>query len=96
MTAYIILEIDVHNAEIYEAYKKLSPPTLNLYGGKYLVRGGDPELVEGDNQPSRIVVLQFEDRQKAKTWLSSPEYAPAWTMRKEAAYTRAYIVDGTD
>jgi uncharacterized protein (DUF1330 family) len=96
MTAYIILDIDVHDAELYETYKKLSPPTLELYGGRYLVRGGEPELVEGENEPQRIVVLQFADRQRAKAWLNSPEYAPAWAMRKQAAKTRAFIVDGTD
>lgn len=94
MPAYIILEIDVHDVEMYEAYKKLSPPTLEPYEGKYLVRGGEPELAEGKNQPKRIVVLQFPDRQKAKSWLNSPEYAPAWAMRKQAAKTRAFIVDG--
>ncbi len=96
MSAYIILEIDVHDPQTYEAYKKLSPPTIEKYGGCYLVRGGNPELVEGTGEPKRVVVLKFSDREKAQAWLHSPEYAPAWEMRRKAATSRAILVDGVE
>ena len=94
MCAYIILEIDVRDTVLYEDYKKLAPLSVQAYGGKYLVRGGQVEPIEGDWQPSRIVVLEFENSEKAKSWLNSSEYKPAWEMRKKGAFTRSILVEG--
>jgi uncharacterized protein (DUF1330 family) len=94
MSAYVFLEIEVTDPVIYEEYKKLSPAAVAAYGGKYVVRGGTSEVLEGDWQPNRIVVLEFESREKAKAWLNSPEYRPAWEMRKKSACTRSVLLDG--
>jgi len=94
MSAYVILDIDVHDPLVYEDYKKLAAPTVTLYGGKYLVRGGKVEALEGGWQPQRIVVLEFESVEIAHTWLQSPEYAPVRAMRQQAAQTRSILVQG--
>jgi uncharacterized protein (DUF1330 family) len=94
MSAYVFLEIEVKDPALYEEYKKLSPAAVAAYGGKYLVRGGSSEVLEGEWQPQRIVILEFESREQAKAWLNSPEYAPAWEKRKKAAYTRSVLLDG--
>jgi uncharacterized protein (DUF1330 family) len=94
MAAYVILEIDVKDMAIYEDYKKLAANAVSTYGGKYLVRGGKVEPLEGDWQPQRVVVLEFENAERAKAWLYSPEYQPAWEIRKKSALTRSILVEG--
>ena len=65
MPAYIIVEIDIVEPVGYEEYKKLAGATVEKYGGKYIVRGGKTEVLEGDWRPKRIVVLEFESAQRA-------------------------------
>ncbi|PYL69832.1 MAG: DUF1330 domain-containing protein, partial [Verrucomicrobia bacterium] len=69
MPAYVIVEIDIVDPAGYEEYKKLASATVEKYGGKYVVRGGRTEVLEGHWKPKRIVVLQFESAQRAKDWL---------------------------
>jgi uncharacterized protein (DUF1330 family) len=94
MSAYVILQITVDDPSRYQEYVKMGPPTVSLYGGKYLVRGGKMEMVEGDWKPERIVILEFESMEKAKAWIDSPEYAPARAIRHASAHTHAIIVEG--
>ena len=94
MTAYIILDIQVTDPVRYAEYKDLATPTVAQYGGKYIVRGGQAETLEGDWSPARIVVLQFESVEQARKWLDSPEYRPAMELRHQTANTRSIIVEG--
>ena len=71
MSAYVVVEIVVNNPKGYEEYKKLAPQPIAAYGGKYIARGGRAENLEGDWQPNRIVILEFENVEKAKLWLDS-------------------------
>jgi len=94
MSAYVILQITVEDQNLYQEYMKLGPPTVSLYGGKYLVRGGKIESVEGGWHPQRIVILEFESVEKAQAWINSPEYAPARDLRQRAAVTKSIIAEG--
>ena len=94
MPAYVIVDIDVHDSVRYEEYKKLAAPTVALYGGKYIVRGGKTETVEGDWLPKRLVVLEFPNVERAKAWLNSPEYGPARKIRHATATSQMIIVEG--
>ena len=94
MTAYVIVDIDVHDPEGYEPYKKAAPAAVALYGGRYLARGGPTEVLEGDLRPGRIVILEFESMDRAKEWLHSPEYAPARAQRHKTADTTMLVVQG--
>ena len=94
MPAYIIVEIDILDPVGYEEYKKLAGATVKKYGGKYIVRGGKAEVLEGDWKPKRIVVLQFENMERAKAWLKCPEYAEPRKMRHRTAKTRMILVEG--
>ncbi len=94
MTAYIILDIDVTDPAGYEEYKKLGPPTVALYDGKYIARGGKSETLEGNWQPSRIVMLEFPSVEKANAWINSPEYAPARALRHKYASSKTIVVEG--
>jgi len=94
MSAYVIVEVDVHNPALFDEYRKLVPPTIAQYGGKYLVRGGACETKEGDWAPKRAVVLEFPTMDRARQWYHSPEYAPALAMRLKAAHCKMVIVEG--
>jgi uncharacterized protein (DUF1330 family) len=94
MAAYIVTEIEVRDAERYEDYKRLVPPTLAEYGGRFVVRGGAAETLEGDWSPRRIVVLEFPSAEKAKEWWGSDAYAPAKELRQATAHTRMILVEG--
>lgn len=94
MPAYIIVEVDVKDPATYEDYKKLTPGSLKPFDGKFIVRGGAAELLEGEQEPNRIVVLEFPTMEKAKAWWSSEEYAPAKAIRQSASNTRMIAVEG--
>jgi uncharacterized protein (DUF1330 family) len=94
MTAYIIFDIEVTDPVGYEDYKRLASPTLAIYGGKYIARGGNTEVLEGEWIPKRLVILEFENSERAKAWLNSPEYAEARKLRHTYAKSNMVVVDG--
>ena len=94
MTAYVIVDIDVSDPIRYEEYKKLAAPTVELYGGKYIARGGKTETLEGDWRPNRLVILQFPDIEQAKTWLHSDEYGAAKSIRHQTAISKMVVIEG--
>jgi uncharacterized protein (DUF1330 family) len=94
MAAYIIVDLEITDPVNYEEYKKQAGTTVKQYGGKYLVRGGSCETLEGDWRPKRIVVLQFENAECAKAWLNSTEYTEPRKMRHATAKTRMILVEG--
>ena len=94
MPAYVIVEIDIVDRAGYEEYKKLAGATVEKYGGKYVVRGGRTEVLEGDWKPKRIVVLQFDSVQHAKDWLNCEEYREPRQMRHRTARTNMILVEG--
>lgn len=94
MAAYIILDIDVKDKKLYEEYKKQGAPTIMLYGGKPLVRGGKTRVLEGDWQPRRLVMLEFAGIDEAKRWWNSPEYNKAKSLRHKAADTNVVLLEG--
>ena len=94
MTAYVIVDINVTDPVRYEEYKKLATPTVEMYGGKYIARGGKTEVLEGDWSPSRLVILQFEDMEQAKAWLNSTEYSGPRSIRHATAISNMVVIDG--
>ena len=94
MSAYVIVEIEVVDPVGYEEYKKQAAATVHQHGGKYIVRGGKTEVLEGDWNPKRIVVLQFESMERAKEWLNCEEYREPRKMRHRTAKTNMILVEG--
>ena len=94
MSGYLIVELEITDAAKFERYRELVPAIIEKYGGRYLVRGGNLETLEGDWSPKRIVVLEFESTQKAKQFLDSEEYAPVKQMRLDSANTNMIIAEG--
>lgn len=94
MKAYIIVDVKITDPVRYEDYKKLTPGSLIPYDGKFIVRGGAAETLEGSWDPGRIVVVEFPSLAKAKAWWSSEGYAPAKALRQSASTTRMIVVEG--
>ncbi len=94
MAAYVIADIDVTDPTQYAEYIKLAPIAVKKYGGKYLVRGGKWEKLEGDWEPKRLAVLEFESLEQAKRWYDSEEYRKARAVRAKAAIFKAVVVEG--
>ena len=94
MSAYVIVEIDILDPVGYEEYKNLVGATVEKHGGKYIARGGRTEVLEGDWNPKRIVLLEFETAQRAKEWLDCEEYREPRKMRHRTAKTNMIVVEG--
>jgi uncharacterized protein (DUF1330 family) len=94
MTAYVISEVEPRDALLFEQYRALAPATIARYGGRYIVRGGEADLVEGGPAPKSIVVVEFPDMARAREWYGSPEYAEALKLRAGALERRLIFVEG--
>ena len=94
MPAYVMNDMEVTDPKQLEDYKKLWPPTVLQYGGKFLARGGAIEQVEGAWAPKRVVILEFPSVEQARAWVNSPEYAPARALRQKASRSNIIIVEG--
>lgn len=94
MKAYIIVDVNITDPVRYEDYKKLTPASLQPFEGRFVIRGGATETLEGDWKPGRIVVLEFPSVEKAKAWWSSDLYAPAKAIRQSASVTRMILAEG--
>ena len=94
MAAYVIVETDVQDQERYDRYKERAAGALAAAGGRYLARGGELAVLEGDWRPKRLVVLEFDDLEAAKRWYDSPDYRDARTLREGAATLQMVAVEG--
>ena len=94
MAAYLFAEVNVHNAQGYEEYRKLVGPSLDKYKGKFLVRGGKVDVVEGTWSPKRVVVCEFADMAAAHAWYDSPEYARAKEIALKNATRNVIFIEG--
>lgn len=94
MPAYVVVQIDVHDPVTYERYKTLAADSVAAYGGRYIVRGGKTETLEGDWDPKRFVILEFPDAAGARAWWSSAEYAEGKALRQAAATSQMLLVEG--
>jgi uncharacterized protein (DUF1330 family) len=94
MSAFVIVEIKINDPELYDEYKKLTPAAVAAYDGRFVIRGGKTESLEGDWNPERIVVLEFPTVERAKEWWNSELYTKAKVIRQKAAFTKMLIVEG--
>lgn len=101
---YVILEITVHDSEVYEQYREKVEPIIEQYGGRYLVRSGAKSFdnnpassvisPEGDWYPDRIIVLEFDSAETVKKFTESPEYKAVVHLRTDSSSTRSVLVNG--
>jgi uncharacterized protein (DUF1330 family) len=94
MPAYVFANIRVDDPIAYERYKQMVPETIASFGGRYLARGGRVEVLEGDIEPGRTIILEFPTFEDARAWYASPEYCAAKEVRHGCAQGEIVIVDG--
>jgi uncharacterized protein (DUF1330 family) len=94
MPAYLISDVSVRDAEAFQTYRTRAAASIERYGGRYLVRGGPIETLEGGWTPRTIIVVEFADLDRARAWYRSPEYASALEVRDAALGRNLILVDG--
>jgi uncharacterized protein (DUF1330 family) len=94
MPAYFIVDVEVTDPAGFEEYRQLVPGTVQKYGGRFLVRGGAVETLEGDWQPKRVVVLEFQNLEQAKRWYNSEDYRDPKALRFKTAKSKLILVEG--
>lgn len=96
MPAYIIVETDILDPEQYKRYQEATPHALEAGGGRFIARGGELEVLEGDWEPKRLVLLEFENLEAAKRFYDSSEYREAKRLREGAAKLNMVAVAGLE
>ena len=96
MPAYLFANVEVTNAAGYEEYRQRVSATIEAHGGRYLVRGGAAEVLEGEWVPKRMVILEFGDMAKLNAWYRSPEYKPLIELRQRTARSTLVAVEGKE
>ena len=94
MSAYVIANVDVHDPQAYEAYRCRTRETIEAHGGRFIVRGGDIDVLEGEPNVRRLVVIEFPDKEAARRWYDSPEYQAILPLRTSTSDGALFIVDG--
>ena len=94
MAVYIVGQINITDAEMFKIYSEKVAPTVHQYGGRYLVRGGAVEKLEGNFSGARMVVIEFESTDAVKRWYTSEEYVPLIKIRQHASDADILMVDG--
>ena len=94
MAGYIIAEVQVTDPERYEEYRKQVEGTIAAYGGRYRVRGGKAEALEGDAPRGRLVVIEFDSYEQARSWYDSEVYKGPKALRQDTSTGRLILVDG--
>jgi uncharacterized protein (DUF1330 family) len=94
MTAYIVADVEVTDPTEYQTYTKQVMASLEPYSGKFIVRGGNAQTLEGGWQPQRFVIIEFPGVEQAKAWYNSPEYTAIIGIRHSAANSRMILVQG--
>lgn len=94
MPAYLISDVTVKDAAAFQAYRSHAVISIEQHGGRYLVRGGSIDALEGSWMPTTIIIVEFPDIERAQAWYRSPEYAAAFAFRDDALSRNLVLVDG--
>ena len=92
MSAFVLVEVDIHDPEVYEEYKKLTPGSIEPYGGKFVIRGNPVQVMEGEWKHDRLVLLEFPNKEAALEWYNSEAYQKAKNIRQKASSANFFIV----
>lgn len=92
MAAYVLVEVSIQDPELYEEYKKLTPASVEAYGGRFVIRGNPIQVMEGEWNHDRLVLLEFPNKDIALEWYNSEEYQKAKKIRENASSANFFIV----
>lgn len=94
MKAYLVLDLDVTDLAGFRPYVAQIPAHIERHGGRYIVRGVEPTVMEGDWKPPLLVILEFPERAKAEAFLSDPEIQGLFKVRHDTTVSKLLLVDG--
>ena len=94
MAAYLVAVVRVDDPETYKKYTAVTPGLIAKHGGRFLVRGGDVEAIEGPDFNQRLVVLEFPSKNVVKQFYNSPEYQEVMKFRHDAAESNFWLAEG--
>ena len=94
MSAYAIADVEITDASLYGQFLDWVTPTVESHGGKFVVRGGELEVILGDWTPERLAVLEFDNLEQVRVWLSSPEYTALDDIRSKSSSINLVVVEG--
>lgn len=94
MTAYVVIDVESTDEDKAARYRELSGPSIERHGGRFLVRGGPFEVLEGDWVPTRLVIAEFPSVEAARRWYGSADYREARAVREGAGAWRMVVVEG--
>ena len=94
MAAYFVVDIDVTDATGFDEYRRVVGPVLEKYGGRFLARGGTPEVLEGQWKPKRLTLIEFPTVARAREFYTSPDYQKIIGLRTRTAKTNLVLVEG--
>lgn len=92
MSAFVLVEVSIQDPEVYEEYKKLTPPSVEAFGGKFVIRGNPVQVMEGEWKFDRMVLLEFPTKEIALEWYHSDQYRKAKKIREKASSANFFIV----
>lgn len=92
MSSFVLVEVDIHDPEVYEEYKKLTPGSIEPFGGKFVIRGLPVQVMEGEWKHDRLVLLEFPNKEKALEWYNSDDYQKAKNIRQKASVANFFIM----
>lgn len=92
MPAFVLVEVNIHDASLYEEYKKLTPASVEAYGGRFVIRGNPVQVMEGEWKHDRLVLLEFPNKEMALEWYNSAEYQKAKKIREKASSANFFII----
>ena len=95
MAAYVIVDVEITDPPLYRQFVERVTGTIESHGGKFVVRGGEFDVILGDWAPKRLAVLEFEGREQIRAWLASPEYTALDDIRSRSSNINMVAVDGT-
>ena len=92
MAYYLVADMCITDPELFAEFAEQVPATVQQYGGRYLIRGGELEVAQGDWTPDRLVVIEFDSKDQAKAWYDSPEYeGPKQTLARSTSSNFIFI-----
>ena len=94
MAAYVVADLTLTDPEGFAEYREAVPATVERYGGRYLMRGGGGDVLEGEWQPARLTVIEFPSAEQARAWWGSEEYRHIKAVRQRTAKTNLIVVEG--
>lgn len=94
MAGFVIIDVEITDAERYGDFMEEVTATVEAYGGKFVVRGGTFDVIEGDWTPNRLAVLEFATVEDSRAWLDSPEYNALNEIRTSSSNINMVVVEG--